>query len=181
MDRPGDGNLLEIIDLAHSLRQEHLYITNEQKMFRTLNATLQANSANVAQLAWICAQQRQNLNSLIVSRADTGPSVCCHRANQLANTKFIDAHKARGVKYQHVLSYIELFNFLHRSPYLLAQSLTVADRDGRLSAQHMGSVVHTIVSGLYGNAILSKDVDMLLRLLRELIEIQIVVSENPRQ
>lgn len=181
MDPRGDGNLLEIIDLAHSLRQEHLYVTNEQKMFRTLNATLHANAANVAQLAWICAQQRQNLNSLIVSRADTGPALCCHRANQLANTKFIEAHKARGIKYQHVLSYIELFNFLHRSPFLLAQSLAVGDRDVRLGASHMASVVHTIVGGLYGNAIMSKDVDMLLRLLRELIEIQIVGSDNPRR
>lgn len=45
----------------------------------------------------------------------------------------------------------------------------------------MNSIVHTIATGLYGNAILSKDVDMVLRLLRELIEIQIVVSSNPRR
>lgn len=45
----------------------------------------------------------------------------------------------------------------------------------------MNSIVHTIATGLYGNAILSKDVDMVLRLLRELIEIQIVVSTNPRR
>lgn len=132
-------------------------------------------------MAWICAQQRQNLNRLILSRADTGPAVCCYKANLLENTKFIEAHKAKGVKYQHVLSYIELFNFLHRSPYLLAQSLAVGDRLSQLSADHMNSVVHTINCGLYGNAILSKDVDMVLRLLRELIEIQIVVSENPRR
>lgn len=82
---------------------------------------------------------------------------------------------------QHVLSYIELFNFLHRSPYLLAQSLAIGDRVCRLTPDHMNSVVHTIASGLYGNAILSKDIDMMLRLLRELIELQIVVSENPRR
>lgn len=82
---------------------------------------------------------------------------------------------------QHVLSYIELFNFLHRSPYLLAQSLAVGDRLSQLSGDHMNSVVHTIACGLYGNAILSKDVDMVLRLLRELIEIQIVASDNPRR
>lgn len=45
----------------------------------------------------------------------------------------------------------------------------------------MLSVIHTISTGLYGNAILSKDVDMVLRLLRDLIEIQIVVSDNPRR
>lgn len=79
------------------------------------------------------------------------------------------------------MAYIELFNFLHRSPYLLAQSLAIGDRLGRTSSDNMNSIVHTIATGLYGNAILSKDVDMVLRLLRELIEIQIVVSSNPRR
>ncbi len=54
----------------------------------------------ILQLAWICAQQRQNLNSLILSRPDTGPSACCQKANLLENTKFVDAHKAKGIKYQ---------------------------------------------------------------------------------
>ena len=50
MENSNDGNLLEIIDLAHSLRQEHLYITNEQHTFRNLNETLIKNSSNVAQV-----------------------------------------------------------------------------------------------------------------------------------
>lgn len=64
-------------------------------------------SNELFQLAWICAQQRQNLNSLILSRPDTGPSVCCQKANSLENTKFVDAHKAKGIKYQvNILSFI---------------------------------------------------------------------------
>lgn len=70
---------------------------------------------------------------------------------------------------------------MHHSPYLLAQSLSIGDRLGRISSDRMNSVVRTIASGLYGNVILSKDVDMVLRLLRDLIEIQIIVSENPRR
>lgn len=50
MERANEGNLLEIIDLAHSLRQEHLYITSEQQMFLNLNETLNKNAANVAQV-----------------------------------------------------------------------------------------------------------------------------------
>lgn len=80
-----------------------------------------------------------------------------------------------------MLAYVELFNFLHRSPYLLAQSLAIGDRLCRMTPDNVNSVVHTIATGLYGNAILSKDVDMVLKLLRELIEIQIVVSDNPRR
>lgn len=207
MQSISNGNLLEIIDLAHSLRQEHLFIVNEQNTFNNLTETLNRNSSNVAQvgsiadqparyagnnisfffvasgfqLAWICSQQRQNLNTLIVARPDTAPSACCHKANILENTRFVEAHKAKGLKYQHVLAYNELFNFLHHSPYLLAQSLSIGDRLDRMSSDQMNSVVRTIATGLYGNVILSKDVDMVLRLLRDLIEIQIIVSDNPRR
>lgn len=45
-----NGNLLEIIDLAHSLRQEHLFIVNEQNTFNNLTETLNRNSSNVAQV-----------------------------------------------------------------------------------------------------------------------------------
>lgn len=116
-----------------------------------------------------------------MSRPDTAPSACCHKANILENTRFVEAHKAKALKYQHVLAYNELFNFLHHSPYLLAQSLSIGDRLDRMSSDQMNSVVRTIATGLYGNVILSKDVDMVLRLLRDLIEIQIIVSENPRR
>lgn len=50
MQSISEGNLLEIIDLAHSLRQEHLYITNEQNTFVSLNEALNKNSSNVAQV-----------------------------------------------------------------------------------------------------------------------------------
>lgn len=79
------------------------------------------------------------------------------------------------------MAYNELFNFLHHSTYLLAQSLSIGDRLPQISSDQMNSVVRTIATGLYGNAILSKDVDMVLRLLRDLIEIQVIVSENPRR
>lgn len=50
MQSTSEGNLLEIIDLAHSLRQEHLYISNEQNTFLNLNDTLIKNASNVAQV-----------------------------------------------------------------------------------------------------------------------------------
>lgn len=50
MQSINNGNLLEIIDLAHSLRQEHLFIANEQATFNRLSETLTRNSSNVAQV-----------------------------------------------------------------------------------------------------------------------------------
>lgn len=79
------------------------------------------------------------------------------------------------------MAYMELLNYLHHTPYLLAQCLSIGDRMEQINNEQMNSVVSTIATGLYGNAILSKDVDMVLRLLRDLIEIQVVGSENPRR
>lgn len=60
------------------------------------------------QLAWICSQQRQNLSSLIIARPDTGPSVCCQRANKLENTRFVESYKAKGLKYEVFLPALQL-------------------------------------------------------------------------
>lgn len=50
MQQTNNGNLLEIIDLAHSLRQEHLFIANEQNTFIKLADTLKEKALNVAQV-----------------------------------------------------------------------------------------------------------------------------------
>ncbi|XP_055909631.1 receptor-mediated endocytosis protein 6 homolog [Eupeodes corollae] len=181
MDGDGEGNLLEIMDLARTLRQEQLFIQNEQAAFATLTESLALSSSQIAELAYICAQQRQNLNDLITSRPETGPSVCCSRANCLENTKFIDANKVKFLKYEYTIAYVELFNYLYRTPYVLAMALSTGDRIPEITPSQMNSVNHTIATGLYGNAIHTKDVETLLKLLRELIEIQIAVSENPRR
>lgn len=98
--QPENEGLLEIMDLARTLRQEQLFIQSEQSAFRNLNDQLTRNSSLVCQLAWICAQQRQNLSDLITSRPETGPTVCCQRSNRLENTKFVDAFKAKTLKYE---------------------------------------------------------------------------------
>uniref|UniRef100_W8AWG7 Receptor-mediated endocytosis protein 6 homolog n=1 Tax=Ceratitis capitata TaxID=7213 RepID=W8AWG7_CERCA len=178
MEPNSDDNLLEIMDLARTLRQEQLFIQQEQAAFAQFTASLSENSAAITKLAYICAQQRQNLNDLITSRPEVGPSICCRRAKNYENAKYIDAKKV--LDYEQAISYEELFNHLYRSPYLLALSLATGDRIAEITPQHLSYVIHTISAGLYGNAINTKDVEMILKLLRELIEIQIVVSENPR-
>lgn len=181
MQSSSEGSLLDIIDLAHALRQEKLFVINEKTTFQKLTINLSNQSENVSQLAWICSQQRQNLNNLIVSKPDTGPTSCCRRANYLENTKFIAPDKAKGIKYEHVIAYTNLFNYLHRSPYLLAQLLSIGDRLYRSQPDKIISIIETIANGLYDNVIHSKDVEMVLKLLQQLIELQIVDCDNPRR
>lgn len=77
------------------------------------------------------------------------------------------------------MAYRELFNYLHRSPYLLAQTLMIGDQIS--TPDEVNSVVNIIVTGLYGNAMHSKDIEMILKLLGELVDIQIIGSDNPRR
>lgn len=50
MQSASNSNLLEIIDLAQSLRQEHLFVANEQDTFNQLNDELCKNSLNIAKV-----------------------------------------------------------------------------------------------------------------------------------
>jgi hypothetical protein len=51
MQQPNMITLLDLIDLAHSLRQEQLFITNEQHIFARLNDSLSIDSRNVFQVS----------------------------------------------------------------------------------------------------------------------------------
>uniref|UniRef100_T1PED5 Receptor-mediated endocytosis protein 6 homolog n=1 Tax=Musca domestica TaxID=7370 RepID=T1PED5_MUSDO len=179
MESNTEGNLLEIMDLARTLRQEQLFIQQEQATFAQLTEALSDNSTSITKLAYICAQQRRNLNDLIVARPELGPSLCCRRANNYEKSNFVDSKKV--LNYEHAIAYEELFNYLYKSPYILAVSLATGDRIADISPHHQQSVIQTISTGLFGNAINTKDVEMTLKLLRELIEIQIVTSDNPRR
>ena len=50
MQSTNNSNLLEIIDLAHSLRHEHLFIANEQDTFNQLNDDLCKNALNITKV-----------------------------------------------------------------------------------------------------------------------------------
>lgn len=125
----------------------------------------------------------------MLARPDTGLQSSCQKANLLENTRFVDAHKAEGVKYQHVLAYINLFNYCYANTYQLASLLAIGDQlmvhsagqSAPLTPDHVIAVSRTVTTGIYGCALNSTDTRMFLQLLKHLIEIQIVTNENPRR
>lgn len=70
-----------------------------------------SGSSRLAQLAWVTAQQRDNLNRLIVAHPDCTPAICCQRANTLDNTVFVDGYKVLG--FQVILLYDLFYVLLH--------------------------------------------------------------------
>ncbi|XP_069695345.1 GTPase-activating protein and VPS9 domain-containing protein 1 [Periplaneta americana] len=166
----------DIIELAGHLRQERLFVSSEQQHLQGLNEKVITGSSRLAQLAWVTAQQRDNLNRLIVARPDCTPAACCKRANTLDSTVFVDGYKVLG--FQECLAYGEFLQTLRTSPQLLASCLVAGDR---LLPDMMHGIIHSLMAGLFGSSLLPEDKLLALRLLRYLTELQLVPSENPRR
>lgn len=133
-------------------------------------------SSDLAQQAWVTDQQRVNLNRLIVARPDSTPASCCQRANALENSHFVDAYK--HLRYQACLAYGEFLGSLRKSPKLLASCLVEGDK---MLPEIMQNIIQSLSAGLYGSCLLPEDKIFVLRLLRELMLLQIIPSENPRR
>ncbi|OXU23185.1 hypothetical protein TSAR_004014 [Trichomalopsis sarcophagae] len=166
----------DMIELAGHLRQERLFVNSEQQNLQSLNERVLCLSSDLAQQAWITAQQRVNLNRLIVARPDCTPASCCQRANVLENSRFIDAFKQ--LRYQPCIAYGEFLSSLRTSPKLLASCLAEGDK---IVPDMMQNVIQSLASGLYGSCLLPEDKILVLKLLRHLMLLQIVPSENPRK
>ncbi|KAL0133577.1 hypothetical protein PUN28_000958 [Cardiocondyla obscurior] len=166
----------DMMELARHLRQERLFVNSEQQNLQTLNERVLYVSSQLAQQAWITAQQRVNLNRLIVARPDCTPASCCLRANALENSHFIDAYKY--LRYQACLSYGEFLGALRKSPKLLASCLVEGDK---VIPESMQTIVQCLAAGLYGSCILPEDKSLVLQLLRHLMLLQIIPSDNPRR
>jgi hypothetical protein len=79
-----------------------------------------SGSSRLAQLAWVTAQQRDNLNRLIVAHPDCSPAICCQRANTLDNTVFVDGYKVLGFQViSFTVSFVLCFvKYILSSPFL---------------------------------------------------------------
>ncbi|XP_019699609.1 receptor-mediated endocytosis protein 6 homolog isoform X3 [Harpegnathos saltator] len=166
----------DMMELARHLRQERLFVNSEQQNLQTLNERVLCVSSQLAQQAWVTAQQRVNLNRLIVARPDCTPASCCLRANALENSHFIDAYKY--LRYQACLSYGEFLGALRKSPKLLASCLVEGDK---VIPESMQAIVQCLATGLYGSCLLPEDKNLVLQLLRHLMLLQIIPSDNPRR
>ncbi|CAG9805149.1 unnamed protein product [Chironomus riparius] len=190
MENSNEISILDILELAHSLRQEKLSIETEMNDYFRLQMKLSENSFEAIKNAWILQNHRENLNSLIVSKPENRPSLCSQRAIQLENIEFIDAYKDPVVKSQHLALYVDFLRYIHQSPQLIASCLTAADELPTLGitsfgnatkAEQMSQIAQIISAGLYGNSIHGRDVEMMLKLLDKLLEVKIATTDDPRR
>lgn len=126
-------------------------------------------------LSWIAKQQRINLENLILSRVDSHPAACCQYANALERVNFIDSYKTLGNQDNNYSEFLQQFR---EDPKIIAMCLSIGEK---INMEQMQNIVHIIMSAIYGNIIIPEDEIYVLRLLKELMALQLATSENPRR
>ena len=164
-----------LADLARCLRQERLYVTYERKQLQQLNEAVAASGRRLAQTSWTTSMQRDNLEGLVMSRADSSPQHCCQVANLLQQTQFGDGYKVLG---HHMSLYSEFLGSLRTSPALVAEWLTLGDK---LGLAYMKDVVMTVFTSLLGSCVLAEDEAIMVTMLHKLVETQLLEAANPRK
>ncbi|XP_076353746.1 GTPase activating protein and VPS9 domains 1 isoform X3 [Tachypleus tridentatus] len=169
------GARMELLDLARHLRQEHLFVTAERQQLQNLNEKVLNAVEHLYHVAWIARQQRVNLDNLILSRPDAHPAACCQQASALENVNFIDSYRVLA---GHDNAYAEFLQQFREDPKLIATCLMTGEKQGVDTIQ---SMVGIVMSAIYGSCILPEDEIFVLKLLRELMVLQLATSENPRR
>jgi len=164
-------NVADFVELSHHLKQERLYIASEREQLLALHASVSASAERLFHSAWIARQQKDAVSQLILASEDATPAICCQRVNMLETATVTDGY--RRLTYHE--SKIGRFLYLLRdSPNAVATCLLSAETN--VGVEQMRRVVSAVVSGLYGNVLLSDDEHSLLLLLKHLIDIQVMCA-----
>lgn len=166
---------MDLMDLARHLRQESLFVSSERQNLQHLNEKVIKTVERLYHSSWIARQQRLNLDNLILSHTDSHPAVCCQRANSLENVNFLDSYKQLGIN---DCAYSEFLQQFRDDPKLVAMCLNAGEKVN-ISAMH--NVVNIIMAALYGNCVLPEDEIHTLNILKELMALQLAISDNPRR
>ena len=156
--------------LQKRLKGERLFIRQDKELIRSLNDNVTDTSKNVYHLAWTTRQHWRNLERL-VSGARVFPSECSKTAIRIESALFEDACKHLG--YQDA-KYGEFLANLRGNPELTALVLHYAN----ISGADISNLTRLLLCCLYGSCVLKEDENYVLRLLKCLMDKQIMLTDD---
>ncbi|KAF8788397.1 GTPase-activating protein and VPS9 like protein [Argiope bruennichi] len=166
---------MDLMDLARHLRQEALFVQSEKQNLQSLNEKVMKTAENLYHLSWIARQQRQTLDNLLLSHTDSNLASCYQRSNVVETANFIDSYKQLGIN---DCNFSEFLQQLRENPKILASCLNYGEK---IDLSAMQQIVNIIMAAIYGNCILPEDEVHALVLLKELMSLQLAMSDNPRR
>ena len=96
-------------------------------------------------------------------------------SNAIENVTFIDSYKRLSSQTQ---LYSDLLSSLRKNPKLIALSLIEIEQHCQ-NTNELQAICSSIFSSLYSDCILPEDQQLTLLLLKELVNHQLVINENP--
>ena len=106
---------------------------------------------------------------------EISPAFSCQKANALESACFVEGYKSLGFQESFFSDFLQQ---LRENPQLLAVCLAVGEK---LNSDAIPAVISVVTSGLYANFLLGDDEKFCLQLLKQLMELQLVTSDNPRR
>lgn len=180
----------DIVKLAQNLRKEHLFVNEQKQRIKVLNEKISSTCDRIFHASWILKQQRLSLYDHIYSRREPSLTTStCDKANLVEQASFVDANKVLN----NDSNITELLSYIRNNPDLVAQCLMISDKSPALTVhlhqrQELANeqptceqITQILISSVYGNAILHEDYMFTLRLLGNLIDKQLVTSDDPRR
>ena len=123
-------------------------------------------------ISWIKQKQKCNLQNLVQSQESDLNAIMI--ANAIESVSFIDSYKRLSNQSQ---LYSDLLSSLRKNPKIIALSLIEIEQHCQPS--ELQAISSSIFSSLYSDCILPEDQQLTLLLLKELVNHQLVTSDNP--
>lgn len=165
----------DILELSRHLKQERLFTCAEKEQLHSLHSNIVDKSQKLYQLSWIARQQKNELDQLILANRDTTPAACCQRVNALEVVTFVDGYRLLTYHESRIGRFLKSCREL---PKLVAACLVVTEKSG---VEAMQKIARVVMSGLYGNVVLPEDELYVMQVLKQLIDVQVSQSPDPRR
>lgn len=163
---------MDLAELAKHLRQEYIFVSSEKEEIQRLTEEAVRSSEQLCHISWISRQQKTLLEQLIRASSTVSPETCYSQLNSLEQINFLQGYTHLSY---HESKIGEFLRNLCENPKVLAYCLT------KCSPELVTKFGSHIMNSIYGNAILPEDEQGFLYLLKHLIHLQILPSNNPRQ
>lgn len=159
------------LTLQKRLKEERLFVKQEKEQLRKLNEKLLNVSQNLFYLEWKNRKQWMNIDRLVSGKAN--PAECSNTSRLIESIKFEDA--CSHLNYQDS-QYGAVLLKLKENPKLVALILDYCDnKKFQTTTRHL---CRLFISTLYGSCAEKRDELCVLKILNELMELQVLSCED---
>uniref|UniRef100_A0A0N4Z4I3 Ras-GAP domain-containing protein n=1 Tax=Parastrongyloides trichosuri TaxID=131310 RepID=A0A0N4Z4I3_PARTI len=172
-------SFISLNKLCEKLGAEKLSITCELKLLQSLHEEINEHLNNLQKNAWLNKQEQFLLSNLIHHHPSITPDNCSKIISELSESTFNEAWKGFG---QHHSTFTQIFNILYSSPQSIAELLAASDNIEKVNGKYnTDDLVRSIYSSLFLSCIFPTDEILMLKILKHLIPLQVISSDDPRK